>query len=147
MTVSLGAAFGKSLIKVLAPALVIFVVIAGAFYAGMRVGKAEQEVLAAESNADANSALLRQYQVWIAENVQFAKRMEEINRRREELNSKTTQELSDALAATAHDRDRCRFPDGSMFILKSARERAASAAAGGLKAVVPGAAVSDKQPP
>lgn len=132
-----GAAVLKGLAKILGPALVVLVILGGTFYAGVRVGSAEQKVIGAELDSKTSKALLNQYQTWVAENVAAAKELEKINRRRDDYNSKTTQELSNALSETLSDRSDCRFPPDSMLILRDARDRATRAAAGGTQAAVP----------
>jgi len=131
------AAVLQVIVRILGPALAVLVLLAGAFYAGMRVGGAEQEVETAKQDVRAGQYMLEQYQAWIAENVLFAQKMAVIQQRRAEHNQKTTQELADALAATADLRRDCRFPADSMRLLEDARERAARAAAGGSAAAVP----------
>jgi len=55
----------------------------------------------------------------------------------EAISRDTTEEIADVLESTAADRAACSFPDDSMRLLKESRDRAASAAAGGLEAAVP----------
>lgn len=56
--------------------------------------------------------------------------------------ARTTREFKDVLQATAGSRDGCEFPADVVRQLDAARERAAQAAAGGLRAAVPAAGAS-----
>lgn len=57
---------------------------------------------------------------------------------RQQADAKTTREIRDALAATAGSRAGCVFDTGVMQHLAAARDRAAAAAASGLRGAVPG---------
>ncbi len=58
--------------------------------------------------------------------------------------SRTSKELHDALQKTAADRAGCRFDDDSLRLLDAARERAAAAAALGLRRTAPAAAGAER---
>lgn len=58
---------------------------------------------------------------------------------RQQADAKTTREIRDALAITAGSRAGCVFDAGVMQQLAAARDRAAAAAAGGLRGAMPGA--------
>lgn len=59
--------------------------------------------------------------------------------RRAAQDAQSTQEIRDALTTTADSRAGCVFPAGVMRQLADARERAAQAAAGGIRGALPGA--------
>ena len=132
-----GVAMLQGVARILGPAFVVLVVLGCTFYAGMRIGSAEQKVIGAELDAKSSKAMLDQYQTWVAENVAAAKALEKVNRQRDAYNRKTTQELSNALSATASNRADCHLPPDGMLILRDARDRAARAAAGGTQAAMP----------
>ena len=79
----------------------------------------------------ANSAL-------IIDSNAASKSMREALALRSAQDSKTTQEFKNALAKTAGSRVGCRFDDDVMRNLTEARDRAAAAAAGGIRNAVPG---------
>ncbi len=60
----------------------------------------------------------------------------------EKANTQTTTEMADALTTTASDRADCVFPSGVMRGLEAARDRAAEAAASGIRGALPGAPAS-----
>ncbi|GAA5784686.1 hypothetical protein [Chitiniphilus shinanonensis] len=66
---------------------------------------------------------------------------------RARVDDQTTQELRRALAKTAATRLGCRFDDDVMRQLEAARDRAAAAAAHGVRGSVPGAGEPDRQQP
>jgi hypothetical protein len=66
--------------------------------------------------------------------------------RLEQTNAITTSELADVLQLTAADRADCRFPADVMRGLSEARDRAADAAAGGIRRALPGAASGPARP-
>lgn len=65
---------------------------------------------------------------------------------RSALDAKTTKDLKNALAKTAASRADCRFNDDIMRELTQAHERAAAAAAGGIRDSLPAASGSGRQP-
>ncbi|QEA14261.1 hypothetical protein [Comamonas flocculans] len=65
--------------------------------------------------------------------------------RLESANQQTTREMSDALFATAPSRTDCMFPDGVMRGLGAARDRAAQAAASGIRGALPAAATAAQE--
>lgn len=58
---------------------------------------------------------------------------------RQQADAKSTQELRNALALTASERTACRFDADSLLHLAAARERAATAVAGGIGGAMPAA--------
>lgn len=58
---------------------------------------------------------------------------------RKQADARTTKEIRDALATTAAQRAGCMFNDGVMQQLGDARDRAAEAAAGGIRRAMPAA--------
>ena len=65
---------------------------------------------------------------------------------RAEADTQSTQELKNALAATADSRTGCVFPAGVMRQLSAARDRAAQAAASGIQGAMPSAPASATRP-
>ena len=64
----------------------------------------------------------------------------------EQANIKTTTEMADALATTAPDRADCVFPADVLRGLQSARDRAAEAAASGIRSALPAAPTNPSGP-
>ena len=64
----------------------------------------------------------------------------------ETANTQTTTEIADALTTTAPERADCVFPAGVMRGLSEARDRAAQAAASGIRGALPGTAPSPEGP-
>jgi hypothetical protein len=64
----------------------------------------------------------------------------------EKANTQTTTEMADALTTTALDRADCVFPPGVMRGLEAARDRAAQAAASGVRGALPTAPASAEGP-
>ena len=64
----------------------------------------------------------------------------------EKANTQTTTEIADALTSTAPDRADCVFPPGVMRGLSEARDRAAQAAASGIRGALPSAPTSAPGP-
>ena len=64
----------------------------------------------------------------------------------EKANTQTTREIADALTSTAPDRADCVFPADVLRGLQSARDRAAEAAASGIRSALPAAPASPSGP-
>ena len=64
----------------------------------------------------------------------------------EKANTQTTTEIADALTTTAPDRADCVFPAGVMRGLSEARDRAAQAAASGIRGALPAAPAAPAGP-
>ena len=64
----------------------------------------------------------------------------------EKANTQTTTEIADALTSTAPDRADCVFPPGVMRGLSEARDRAAQAAASGIRGALPAAPAAPAGP-
>lgn len=64
----------------------------------------------------------------------------------EKANTQTTTEIADALTTTAPERADCVFPPGVMRGLSEARDRAAQAAAGGIRGALPAAPAAPAGP-
>ena len=64
----------------------------------------------------------------------------------EKANTQTTREIADALTSTAPDRADCVFPADVLRGLQSARDRAAEAAASGIRSALPAAPTNPSGP-
>ena len=64
----------------------------------------------------------------------------------EKANTQTTTEIADALTTTAPERADCVFPPGVMRGLEAARDRAAEAAASGIRGALPSPLASPARP-
>ncbi|MEO6917579.1 MAG: hypothetical protein ABI171_00775 [Collimonas sp.] len=102
----------------------------------------------ARANADTVQNLteiIESHQVLIGEANAASKAMREALDARAAQDSNTTRELKNVLAKTATRRVDCHFDDDVMRILTAARERAAAAAAGGVRQGESGAGGTGKQ--
>jgi hypothetical protein len=111
---------------------------AGGYFVGDSHGTA-----AAKASQDAKTvtdltSIIDAGQTLIIDSNAASKSMREALAQRSLSDSKTTQEIKNALAKTAAGRVGCRFDDNVMRDLIQARDRAAAAAAGGIRPSVPG---------
>jgi len=107
----------------------------------------DQGVLAESARRDGRAvkdlgALIESHKGLIRQAAAASKAMRTAVARRAAQDAQSTQEIRDALTATAASRDGCVFPAGVMRQLADARERAAQAAAGGVRGALPGASSS-----
>lgn len=86
------------------------------------------------------STLLDSHKALVQRAAQVSQAMRAATWQRARQDAQTTQELTDVLQATAPVRADCVFDAGVLRQLEAARERAANAAANGIRATVPGTA-------
>lgn len=123
----------------LAVALALLLALASAWWAGQQAGFAAGKAASAESASDQYRKLLEQSGEQIKASQQASTALFQRLDQRARVDWATTQELHDALAKTALSRADCRFPADVMQQLAAARERAATAIAGGLGSTLPAA--------
>lgn len=92
------------------------------------------------------TGLITSHQVLIKQASAASKAMRTALTGRTQIDDKTTQELKDALALTADSRAGCVFDAGVMHQLGTARDRAATAASGGVLRPMPAASGSAAGP-
>ena len=120
--------------------LVALVGAAGGYWWGRTDGSAVAKARQAEQLVGDMQQLLQQHASLVSRSHAASTALRRAAAERSKTDSRTTKELQDALAKTADSRAGCRFDDGVMRHLQAARDRAASAAAGGSAGAVPGAA-------
>lgn len=86
------------------------------------------------------TTLLESHKGLVQRATQVSQAMRTATWQRAQQDAQTTQELTDVLQTTARDRAACVFDAGVMRQLATARERAADAAANGIRPTVPGTA-------
>jgi hypothetical protein len=118
--------------------------IGGYFVGRVQGAAAERSTQNAQTVADLNN-IIDASNALINDSNAASKRMREALALRSIHDSKTTQEIKNALAKTAGSRADCRFDDDIMRNLAEARDRAAAAAAGGIRNPVPAAGGSGQQ--
>jgi len=82
----------------------------------------------------------------IADAGKASRAMRQATAARQSVDTQSTKEFADALALTAASRAGCSFDAGVMRQLAAARDRAAQAAAGGLRHPLPAASASTQRP-
>lgn len=105
---------------------------------GKTIEKGRQDAVAVEAfteQIDAHNDLVKRSN-------EASRRLRHAVSLREQVNKKSSEELSNELTATADSRAGCVFPSGVMRNLAEARDRAAQAAATGLGGTLPGTTAS-----
>jgi len=117
-------------VALLSAVLIAALAVAGlSYWLGKAARQAEQD-----HQAVADLSTILQSQTKLVKQANAASRaMRQATARREAADQQTTEELRHALAATADSRTDCAFPADVLRQLQAARDRAADAAAGGIR--------------
>lgn len=125
-------------IVILAGVLATLAGTGGGYLYGHSRGVADERARANATTVKELSNIIESHQELVDATNEASKAMREALTTRTAQDTKTTTELKNALAKTAGSRIGCRFDDDVMRNLTAARERAAAAAAGGIRNTVPG---------
>ena len=110
---------------------------AGGVWWGKSLGKTEEAAKRDAKTLEEVGSMLDSHKGLIAQANKASIAMRKATALRQEADSKSTKEFTDALALTAGDRAGCRFPADSMRQLAEAQRRAAEAAASGIRSAMP----------
>lgn len=114
----------------------------GGFYFGVADGRARQAGEQAAETVQSLTDVIDAHKGLVADANAASRAMRQALAARAQADLKSTRELKDALARTASSRTGCVFDDGVMRQLDAARERAAAAAAGGIRPALPAASAA-----
>jgi hypothetical protein len=116
--------------------------LAGGYWYGRLDGAAASQAAQDHQTVAELSDIVTSHKALIEQSNKASQAMRQAATRREAADRKSTQELRDALAITAPARAECVFDAGVMRQLSAARDRAAAAAAGGIRGALPESAAS-----
>lgn len=132
-----------SALQVALAGLLLSVVTAGGGYVyGLAQGKTLERGEQAAKAVDAITAQLAAHAALVKRSSAASRELRNAVALREQADKKSSEELSHELAETADSRAGCVFPAGVMRNLAAARDRAAEAAARGIRGAVPEPAAS-----
>lgn len=114
----------------------------GGFFFGVADGRQRQAGEQAAQTVQALMDVIDAHKGLVAEANAAGRAMRQALAARAQADLKSTRELKDALTRTAGSRVGCMFDDGVMRQLESARDRAAAAAAGGIRPALPAASAA-----
>jgi len=124
-------------------ALLLAVVVAslagavGGYWRGNLDGKASQQAKQDRQTVQDLTGIIGSHTTLIQQANDASTVMRQATARRQAADRKSTEEFRHALAATADSRADCAFPADILRQLQAARDRAADAAAGGIRGQVP----------
>jgi len=116
------------------------------YWRGHAAGQAAQQARQDHQAVAELTGIIESHTQLVEQSQAASRAMRQATARREAADQKTTEELRHALAATADSRTGCVFDDGVLRQLQAARDRAAAAAAGGVRGALPQPAAGGGQP-
>lgn len=131
---------------VLMALLLALVGVLGGYYYGHAQGVTAEAARRDATAVQQLTGLIDSHRTLIDQATAASRAMREATAERAALDTQTTEEFVHALSITAGSRAGCRFDAGVLRQLAAARERAAQAAAGGVRHPLPGPRPSASQP-